>query len=76
MTITTIRAEHTCDYFYTNQAMSMHLISCVTLLEKALDKLKRECGGLREYKGGSPSQFLFPAMEEEIREARKFLGLE
>lgn len=47
-----------------------HIVHCVNmyeelvdLLTKAREKLQIECGGYREYKGGSPTQFLLPAID-------------
>ena len=37
-------------------------------LENAKKKLKIECGGEREYKGGVPTQFLFPQIDEALKD--------
>lgn len=43
----------------------------VDALERAYEKLQIECGGQREYKGGMPTQFLFPLIEKILSKARQ-----
>lgn len=42
----------------------------VEALEQVREKLQIECGGLREYKGGVPSQVLFPRIDELLKRAK------
>jgi hypothetical protein len=42
----------------------------VEVLEQAREKLQLECGGSREYKGGVPTQFLFPRIDEVLKKAK------
>lgn len=43
-------------------------------LVQAHDKLKLECSGYREYKGGSPTQTLFPQIEKALAAYDKAMG--
>jgi hypothetical protein len=42
----------------------------VELITFAREKLQIECGGLREYKGGYPTQVLFPRIDAALASAR------
>lgn len=45
----------------------------VEALEKSREKLQIECGGNREYKGGVPTQVLFPTVDTLLTCAKEYL---
>lgn len=46
------------------------------VLSQSEEKLLIEAGGSREYKGGVPTQFLFPRIEEALTKAAPIAALE
>ncbi len=47
------------------------LVECGRDLQQAREKLQIECGGSREYKGGCPTQVLFPRMDKTLTKLQK-----
>lgn len=46
----------------------------VKALELSREKLQIECGGNREYKGGMPTQVLFPMIDALLAKAKEMMG--
>lgn len=60
------------DIDYSTAPPAENLIAeLVEALEKAREKLQIECGGNREYKGGVPTQVLFPMIDALLKRAKE-----